>query len=279
MNNLDIRALWQAAPLNEQANFLEFIIEDFIFTTCKAGDTAIDVGANYGAHTYSMLYRVGPRGRVFAFEPNPEVFARLASWRQRFPQLQPMCMALSNHAGTGNLSVPQAGSGYGSLVSRTGGSVARVFQVKVDRLDDIPEVATSLDLSLIKVDVEGEEISFLRGAIETISKARPMVLMEIAWGHCFATGGERMEDFFSMLERINYAVYNFFGERLVGRDWISWEVVLAPKEKTNEVWLTERCRDVGARFFSSFRDWTPYQKLNAPSPNGRLGRPAKGGIE
>jgi FkbM family methyltransferase len=229
-----------------------------ILATCKAGDTAIDVGANYGAHTYSMLQRVGHRGRVFAFEPNPTIFSRLATWRQRFPQFRPMPIALSDHAGKGTLSVPRAGAGFGTLRSCASDNVQVTFEVEVDRLDNILEVTSSPHLSLIKVDVEGEEISFLRGALDTICKARPIMPIEIS----FVRSGERVDDFFSMLDRIGYSVFDFFGERVVRYDDTCWNVLLAPKEALSEAWLLQRCKDVGARFFASFRDWTPYAKLS-----------------
>jgi FkbM family methyltransferase len=260
-NDVDVRARWRAAPPNEQANFFEFVIEDTILSTCKAGDTAVDAGANYGAHTHTMLYRVGPRGRVFAFEPNPVVFRDLAAWRQRSPQLRPMCVALSDRAYAGCLRVPPEGPGYGSLTARAGDTITATYPVEVQRLDNFRELRASPQLSLIKVDIEGQEMAFLRGAVETISSAKPIVLIEIAWHDTFVRGGERLEDFFSLLRGIDYAIYDFFGEPVVGYDETCWSALLAPKVGASETPLLQRCCAVGARFFASFRDWTPYQKL------------------
>ena len=45
----------------------------------RPGDVAIDVGANVGWHTLLMGARVGPAGRVHAFEPNETTRARLVA--------------------------------------------------------------------------------------------------------------------------------------------------------------------------------------------------------
>src|SRR6266540_3023338 len=37
----------------------------------RSGETVLDVGANVGAHTVFFSHLVGPRGRVYSFEPVP----------------------------------------------------------------------------------------------------------------------------------------------------------------------------------------------------------------
>jgi FkbM family methyltransferase len=44
--------------------------------TCGA-ETVLDIGANIGYLTVLMAHKVGPAGRVIAFEPVPSVYARL----------------------------------------------------------------------------------------------------------------------------------------------------------------------------------------------------------
>ena len=44
-----------------------------------ARDTVVDVGANAGVFTLATARIVGPKGRVIAIEPNPEVLGRLAA--------------------------------------------------------------------------------------------------------------------------------------------------------------------------------------------------------
>jgi hypothetical protein len=67
---------WRTARHTEKANFFEFVIEELIEITCWLGDIAIDAGANYGAHTATML---SASARTHAFEPKPELAAKLES--------------------------------------------------------------------------------------------------------------------------------------------------------------------------------------------------------
>jgi hypothetical protein len=45
----------------------------------KPGDTVVDVGANIGAMAVPLARRVGPSGRVIAFEPMPPTFLCLCA--------------------------------------------------------------------------------------------------------------------------------------------------------------------------------------------------------
>ena len=43
----------------------------------RAGDTVVDIGANFGAFAITASRQVGETGRVFCYEPSPLVFERL----------------------------------------------------------------------------------------------------------------------------------------------------------------------------------------------------------
>src|ERR1700722_18974466 len=49
----------------------------FLRAAVSAGDTFIDVGANVGFVTLHAAALVGPTGRVYTFEPNPQLVDRL----------------------------------------------------------------------------------------------------------------------------------------------------------------------------------------------------------
>ena len=55
---------------------------DAVLTTLGEGDVFVDIGANSGYFTVLAALRVGARGRVFAFEPNPAVRRQLAASRR-----------------------------------------------------------------------------------------------------------------------------------------------------------------------------------------------------
>src|SRR5438552_1491680 len=43
----------------------------FLKEHCRPGSTALDLGAHLGLFTMLMARRVGPAGKVYAFEPTP----------------------------------------------------------------------------------------------------------------------------------------------------------------------------------------------------------------
>lgn len=140
---------------------------------------AIDVGGNIGIYTYHMrrLARA-----VITFEPNPLYAARLRSigLGRRLEEV-----ALSDRAGAAELRVPMwEGREDPGMASLETGAVpeailARTVRVPLRRLDDY----VLAPIGFIKIDVEGHEESVLAGALDTIRRDRPTLLIEIEQRH------------------------------------------------------------------------------------------------
>ena len=62
------------------------------------------------------------------------------------------------------------------------------------------------NVSIIKIDVEGHEISVLEGALKTINKNKPKIVIEV-WNR-----PKRQKEFFDFMKRINYNVKKISGE-------------------------------------------------------------------
>ena len=135
----------------------------------------VDVGANYGL--YSLLVaRIGRR--VIAFEPNPAVAERLEGTLGR--QIEIHKIALSDHPGSASLYIPLRGgiyvTGWGSLETDTHQGVDRAeVRVETATLDSF----NLSDIGLIKIDVEGHEWPMLLGAVETLQRNEPNLIIEI----------------------------------------------------------------------------------------------------
>ncbi|MCG3132477.1 MAG: hypothetical protein FLDDKLPJ_03327 [Phycisphaerae bacterium] len=125
------------------------------------GDAVLDIGANVGYFTASFAHRVGPEGKVFAFEPEPENYALLCSTIER--------------NGHGNVCTVQSAVGERSskvYLERDGLSAETPFVTSSPTEDAVRVTQTSIDdffdvlpqrLSLVKIDVEGRELHVLRG--------------------------------------------------------------------------------------------------------------------
>jgi FkbM family methyltransferase len=143
---------------------------------CRPDQDAIDVGANVGGYVH-YLRRYARR--IIAFEPMP-VLAR--ALRRKFPRgVIVESLALSDRAGTVSLCMPLVDGVVvvgGSTVSQTASAAYsgyRAVEVPMDRLDNV----YGDQVGFIKIDVEGHQQAVLEGAVETIRRCQPRVLVEV----------------------------------------------------------------------------------------------------
>ncbi len=162
---------------------------------CRRDQDALDVGANYGGYVHFMR---GHARRVIAFEPIPEFVQVL---RLKFGDdvvIEPI--ALSNRVGDTQLCTPivdgitVGGCATLSTDAASAYEAHGVLRIRADRLDNV----YSGDAGFIKIDVEGHEQAVLDGALQTIGRCLPRILVEIE-EHLSPGGLPRATDFFSRL--------------------------------------------------------------------------------
>lgn len=137
------------------------------------GTTVIDVGANIGFFTLRFADWVGPRGRVIALEPDDENFQWLGhriGKRRDTKNIHLMQAAATSFDGTVRLTRNPAHPGD----HRIGESGVEVQAVTIDSLS-----GRFGSPSMIKIDVQGAEMQVLAGALATIRRARPALLIEV----------------------------------------------------------------------------------------------------
>lgn len=142
-------------------------------------DTSIDVGANLGLYTRTLA---GLSKRVHAFEPSPTMATLLRQTSARNVIVHET--ALSDSDGSAALHIPRAGDHLThSLASLEPAAVADkdvlVAKVERKRLDTVIQG----DVTFVKVDVEGHELSVLQGASGLIEHCRPVFLVEVENRH------------------------------------------------------------------------------------------------
>ncbi len=164
---------------------------------------AVDAGANEGLYTYRLaqLYR-----KVWAFEVNPQLAQRL---RRRCPSntnVPPF--GLSSSGGSSRLYIPikkgQRLTGWASLQRDNcpDADSCEEQQVELRSLDSL----NLRKVNFIKADVEGHEAHVLAGAIETIRRDRPVVLVEVK-----AANRTAVRCFFSDLRYKEYRLQDLVG--------------------------------------------------------------------
>lgn len=128
---------------------------------------AIDGGAHVG--TWSALMAVH-FGRVIAFEPNPPTYETLKANLAGTENVELRCQALMDKAGAVRVFPPRpnkALTGWQVEAAPDGGSRA----VAIDDFE-------LSHCGLIKLDLEGAELLALKGAHKTISRCRPVLVVE-----------------------------------------------------------------------------------------------------
>lgn len=141
---------------------------------CSKNRSSLDIGANLGTFTYFMAFN---SKRTIAFEPNPYLATQLRN--QKFPRTTVIESALSNQAGSTELRIPMhkgvVDPGRATIEPENELVTAEVHSVDVNVLDEYE----FSDVGFMKIDVEGHELSVLKGASNTIKKCLPTIMIEL----------------------------------------------------------------------------------------------------
>lgn len=154
---------------------LRFGLFDLVVTEClmrlaSPGDHAIDVGANIGYMSLVLARAVGKTGRVTAFEPHPEIFADLQA-NVAASVVEPVQAAVSAEPGMATLNVPaEFGFNRGVATIEEVGGQAAAIDVRKVTLDGV--VGAAGRIGVLKIDVEGHELSVLQGAKGLLEERR-----------------------------------------------------------------------------------------------------------
>lgn len=157
----------------------EELFERALIAIAPATKRFLDVGANAGFYSLAVA-SASEKCEVLAFEPNPKIAERLIeniSLNCLSGQIRHVPLALSNIAGKATFYVPQyTGTGGGSLRNlHPDEGTPETFEVNLETLDSL-----SLDkIDLIKIDVEGNEMSVIQGAKSTIQRDKPTIFVEL----------------------------------------------------------------------------------------------------
>ena len=145
----------------------------------RRGMHFVDCGANIGYFTVLATRIVGEAGRVDALEPDPLNRARLdehLSLNGLRDRVRVHAVAASDAAGSATLYHPVGDArnhGEASLIRSAVGAASETYTVPTARLDDLLDHTPDL----IKTDIEGAELSALRGMSRLLRDARPPKLV------------------------------------------------------------------------------------------------------
>lgn len=178
--------------------------------------TVFDVGANVGDYAKSAQAVFGPRARIFSFEPSPTTFGRLEQSIAGLPSIQAFRFGLGERAQSLPLYTNEDGSGLASLYHRK----LDHLQIRMDRHETVDirtldEFAASQGVErihLLKLDIEGHELSALHGAKRYVEEDRIDVI-QFEFGGCNIDSRTYFQDFFYLLKD-RYQLYRLVKDGL-----------------------------------------------------------------
>lgn len=198
--------LWHVLPWREQS------IADAMRSMLSPGDVFIDAGANIGIYTVLASRLVGSAGLVICIEMMPDTADRL-ELHIRMNGLQNVKVfrrALSDVSGQMVRASVQEGK-YGQATIAADSErfgLGRAIDVETITLDD---VTRDIDrIRLMKIDVEGAELTALRGAAQLLQKLQALIYESWGWKR----GVEEPVD--QLLREAGYLIH-----QLDGNNWIA----------------------------------------------------------
>lgn len=179
---------------DEMARFLQFVQE---------GDTCVDVGANIGTHTLNLARAVG-RGRVVAFEPvrRNSLLVELNCELNGLRNVTVVPRPLAERSGI-SLS-PQV---------LEGDSACGFFKEGADgepsiTLDDYCADTGISEIDFLKIDVEGAELSILRGSKRMLTANRhPRCVVVEVVAEYLDRFGDTVSNLIGFMQGLDYRPY------------------------------------------------------------------------
>lgn len=198
----------RSAPF-EILNFGKYEAEEpIVYNLIEDGYCIFDIGAHIGWFALNFASRF-PNSKIYAFEPIKETYEIL----EKNIKINSIKNIITNNYGFSNTS--RDGDFYyfkgGSAVSSERNLLNhKKTEIKRVRLEVLDAKFASLGinkLDFLKCDVEGNELFVLEGARKTISKALPILYIELydPWCQEF---GYSANDVFTMLQGFGYKCFS-----------------------------------------------------------------------
>ena len=158
------------------------VIDDFIIKNILIPDDCVlDLGANIGYNSMRFL-NAGCRN-VYAVEPTKGLYNRLKIIAYQDHRLTLLNCAISDHTGVGRIYFSQTHNQGNTLNNLWIQQFPTVYgkNVKTDhvKLETLDHLSLSKDISFVKIDIEGSELTVFEGGKDFFSNIKPIVQIEI----------------------------------------------------------------------------------------------------
>ncbi len=207
MNGTDLILI--QPKFRDVAEVYEPIVWKALMSKVREGDIIVDVGAFIGLYTIALAKRVGSKGKVIAFEPEPKNFLELNEH-----------IKLNNISDRVELIQMAVGEKHGKVFFELSRSCeSRILGIQNENSTSVEcvtldEIFINKRLDILKVDVEGYEEAVLKGAARLLhdpSRAPRAMFIEVH-PSMWKDTGTSSESLLTLIRNYGYQVHNLDGQ-------------------------------------------------------------------
>jgi FkbM family methyltransferase len=207
------------------------------------GDFVVDIGGHIGYMSTYFAHLVGSQGRVVVFEPGPNNLPYIRANVQHHSNIRLIEEAVTDSTGSVTLYTEELSGQNNSLLKRYSvfeanmratevGEIKRgAITVRCSTLDAFLDATSYGNPSFVKIDVEGSELSVLRGMRKSLDGAEVALMVEVTAQHQAVyellrdTGFKMFTDQKERIDSWSDVSGNIFclkpGDRRMGEGWMS----------------------------------------------------------
>jgi FkbM family methyltransferase len=198
---LDRLAIDLRDPLIARSVFLNQEFDSHVFEVLAEldlrGKTAVDVGANIGIYAVALNRLMGAGGHVFAYEPEARNYALLERNKELNNAASVRCINAAVGAAPGTCTLAINPHNWGDhWVTPDDQKPDWMGSQTIDRVKLDDQLAATADgqVAFVKIDVQGQELSVIRGMEQTVARNPDLVLfVEISPSHLRNAGTSATE--------------------------------------------------------------------------------------
>jgi FkbM family methyltransferase len=178
--------------------------------------TVFDVGGNVGNYARSIAEVFGNNTTIYSFEPSKKTFDQFLGTTAGISNIIPNNLGLSDSENKLTLYTNKDHSGLSSLYNREldhlGIDMSDTEEIDLSTIDTYCAQKNIDRIHFLKLDIEGHELSALKGAAKMIHQKK-IDFIQFEFGGCNIDSKTYFKDFFNLLKD-NYRIYRILKDGL-----------------------------------------------------------------
>lgn len=181
---------------------------------CRTSDLFVDIGANQGALTAIATSSLPNGARIIAIEPQlglAECIERTLSEARPQGGWKVCRVAVGHQSSMARMVIPPENFGEAHLTSSGDVMAPSLNTISITTLDALLDRVSSESRVVVKMDIEGYEISALQGGYEFFVRCRPAIILEIN-PTAMARYGHSVNELSKWLSKLGYRYWKLCGK-------------------------------------------------------------------